>query len=99
MGVTDEKALGHTDTAVTARKIRPDMGNELSRIKMNGDNADDKANDDNENSLKRMAFSYGLLRSKLPRYTHSLQVFESLRQRPRIYCPRDVCIELGYDCF
>ena len=40
-----------TDTAVTARKIRPDIGRELSRIKMKGDNAEDKANDDKEKSL------------------------------------------------
>jgi hypothetical protein len=40
-----------TDTAVTARKIRPDSGKELSKMKMNGDNADDKAKDDREKSL------------------------------------------------
>jgi hypothetical protein len=42
-----------TDTAVTARKMRPDKGSELSRIKMNGDNAVDKAKDDSEKSLHR----------------------------------------------
>jgi hypothetical protein len=42
-----------TDTAVTARKMRPDKGSELSRMKMNGERAVDKAKDDSEKSLYR----------------------------------------------
>jgi hypothetical protein len=36
---------------VNARKILPDRGNELSKMKMKGDNAEDSANEETENNL------------------------------------------------
>lgn len=79
----------HTEMAVTARNILPDIGNDDSRMKMNGDSAVESANDDNEKILNITNTDQLQISSKLRRG------FSSLTLNIERYSKADLGISAG----